>query len=472
MGNPLFIEHVHYDKGLEQSVLGICLLEPNTFGKIQGLVNASCFYVTGHAAVYTAIADMWRNNLPINIFTVINYAARSKDPTLLSIQPTPAYFVTELTKSVVSSAGVEYSSLQLRTMYCERELMKIRSTPDKSGGDVLTKIAKLQKELEDLVSIKVSYDWSDMTEITMMLMNHMASVKDKELMGLTTGFHDVDLMTGGLTESTVTVIGARPSVGKSALLNTMAIEQACMGNPVGIISLETPKVQLGARMAAQISNTDFYKIFRNRLYDEKERAEVHKYLSAMAELPIYISDKVGINVDDIKSKAAQLIYKKNITGLYIDYLQLVESTDDSQKKYNREQEVSKISRACKIIAMDFGIPLVLLSQLSRETEKSNDKKPQLHHLRESGAIEQDADNVVFLHRDWKVGITQNEHGNSTEREADYIVAKWRNGELGQFKIGFDPPKMRFFDPSRENQLFSEKPWLTRSTGGYVPISED
>jgi replicative DNA helicase len=243
------------------------------------------------------------------------------------------------------------------------------------------------------------------------------------------------------------ILAARPSVGKSALLGAICMYAAKQGKKVGIISLEMSNTELGARFAALETNVEYHKIFRNKMKEDRERDMVYNKLNELAHYPIKISDKTNVNVNDIRAKVAQLKSREGIDILFIDYLQLMET--EEKKTYNREQEVAKMSRGLKLLAKEFEIPIIVLAQLNRESEKLTNKKPQLHHLRESGSIEQDADTVIFLHRDFKSGILHNEHGQSTEFEADLIIAKCRNGELREIKIGFDPPKMRFFDPYYE-----------------------
>lgn len=464
----VFREHEHYDKNLEKAVLGACLLESAAFGKIQGILARRCFYLEAHAVIWEVISDLWKGNQPIDILTVVAYSARAKislpDGTMLP------YFITQLTNAVVSSAHIEHHAMLVREMYINRELEKLTRRSNGKGKDALAKITNLQEELAQLVNIRTNYDWSNMQENVIELIRHMENVKDRELIGVPLGYEELDLMTGGQVPGTVTVIAARPSVGKSAFLNRSAIYQAAQNIRVGIITLEMPKVQVTARMASLVSQESFFKIYRNHFQDEEERNRMHQHLVCLSELPIHISDRVAVNVHDIKAKAAQLIYKKELEILYIDYLQLIESPD-TNKNSNREQEVAKISRALKIIAMDFHIPIVLLAQLNRETEKNEGKKPQLHNLRESGSIEQDADMVLFLHRDWKVGITADKDGKSTEFEADIIVAKARNGELKSYKIGWQPAQMRFFDPLKQPLSASDFDFPSSGRVLWKPIAD-
>jgi len=444
---PEFKEFIHYDKKMEAAVLGIILLEKFTYERIMGVLTEECFYSEANQKVYSAIKKMWDISFPIDLLTLSQYMVRNMDIQTLDGNNVP-YYLTTLTNHVVSSANLEYHAFILRQLYAERQLWRIKY--GSSGeGDILQKTKRMQDELLKLSQFKVTNDWEDMITSVMDLHSHMDSVKDKDLIGVPSGFSKADFITGGFIGGQLVVIAARPSVGKSALLNAMVLHAANLKFNIGIISLEMPAVQVTARMGAVLSETEFYKIYRNKIYDETERDIVYSGLEKLANLPIKITDKTGVSVPDIKAKVAQLVAKKQMDILFIDYLQLVES-DSGNKNSNREQEVSKMTRGLKIMAMEYNIPIVILAQLNREAAK--EKKPQLHHLRESGAIEQDADVVIFLHRDWKNGITQNEQGNSTEYEADLILAKTRNGETPEIKIGFHPSQMRFYDLDKPNPL--------------------
>jgi replicative DNA helicase len=219
------------------------------------------------------------------------------------------------------------------------------------------------------------------------------------------------------------------------------------GKKVGIVSLEMSNAKIAGRLASLDAEVDFSVLYRGLAIDEQQQKQLYQKLAYQtAQLPIYVSDKTQVSIAEIKAKAQKLIHKHGCDILFIDYLQLVDSSGFGSKNSNRENEVRQMSRGCKIMAKELDMPIVVLAQLNREVtnRKGEDRYPKLSDLRESGAIEQDADVVMFLHRDWMSGYETHEDGRSTEREADLIIRKWRDGEPNlRIPLDFDPPKMKF-----------------------------
>lgn len=443
----MFTKDKHYSIDLENTVLGSFLIEPTAFGRCYGTLKKDVFYKNENVIIFDTIEKMWSNNEPVDIHTVCIKLVRSGYEKLDNSNT--SYYITRLTNTVVSTANLEYHSLLLRQFYVEREMIKITNSGI-GQSDAVSKIKELQETFLELTKINVIDDFKSIDEVLVDLYKHMDLVKDKELAGVTTGFKYLDKVTGGLTPGGVFIVAARPSVGKSAFLGRMVLGAATKGYHCGVISLEMQDEQISARMASLTTEIEFWKIYRNRMQDKQEANRFYQIMNdQLSRLPIYISDTSQVNVSEIKAKISRLKQKGNLDVLYIDYLGLIEA-ESGNKNYNREQEVAKMSRGLKLIAMQFNIPIVLLCQLNRGSEAVGDKKPKLHNLRESGSIEQDADGVLFIHRDSMSGIMINADGNSTEGEADIIIAKWRNGELTDYKIGFDGPKMKFYE-------FEERP---------------
>ena len=292
-------------------------------------------------------------------------------------------------------------------------------------------------------------EWVTMEDLMMGLLEHQSRVKNGEMEFITTGFKQADQMNGGFSGNQFVIIGARPSVGKTALMAKISRNMALKGVGVGIISLETDNVRIAARMASQDTSINFQTIYRNLFTEESQRSQFFNRISNhTAKLPIYVSDKTKVDINEIRAKAHKLaaIFKqKGIDKwvLMVDYIQLVETY--SNKNYNREQEISKISRGCKLLASELNQVVIALAQLTRESGKRSgkDRYPKLSDLRESGSLEQDADIVLMLHRDWMAGIEVNENGQSTEREADLLAVKWRDGAPFKIKLDYDAETMTF-----------------------------
>ena len=289
----------------------------------------------------------------------------------------------------------------------------------------------------------------------------------KGILGVSTSLTSLDRLNGKFRDTNLIVIGARPSVGKSAFMGRIATHAAFEGKTVGIISLEMEDKDILARSVSAESEVDFWRIDRNKFEQEEEqRNSVYKTIGKLSTLPIYFSDTAQVGMTDIRAKAERLKQRHGVDLLIIDYLQLVEPENASNR--NREQEVSKISRGLKLLAMNMKIPVIILAQLNRQSAETGDKKPQLHHLRESGSIEQDADVVMFLHRDWVSGIKVDESGDSTEYQADLLVRKWRNGGPCDIKLGFHGPTMKFTEIIRSEFNAQAEPGLPpiKSNAGF------
>ncbi len=449
----MFTENIHYCRDLEYAVLGAAMIEHDAMGRLYKLIDKDMFYYEGHSQVFDVMQKMWANNESIDIVSVYLRLVKNGITTIQNYN-TP-WYVVEITKNVVSGAALENHSVILRNMYIEREMRRITlgGIGEQNGWDAINSIDRRISKLKEKVVLD---DFKGIDETMVNLYKHMDSVKNKELTGITTGFSTLDKITGGLQAGGMYIIAARPSVGKSAFMGKMVYNAAKKGYTVGVISLEMTDNQITARISSLATEIEYWRIYRSRLIDEDQSQRFYRITASVSELPIVISDKTGVNIAEIKAKISRLKRKAKIDILYIDYLQLLD-TDDRERNYNREQQVSKISRGLKLLAKDYNMPIVVLAQLNRVSEQQSDKRPKLHNLRESGSLEQDADGVIFLHRDWMSGIKESETGNSTEKEADIIIAKWRDGEITEYKIGFDGTKMKFYEFDESNSSQFPKP---------------
>lgn len=436
---------IHYSTELEQAILGVCLIERDGMSRIYGMLEPDSFYHTGHKIVFQAMLDMFRNGMMIDTLTVIDFIMRIKKIDTIENHNVD-YFVCRLTNSVVSGAHLAYHAHIVKSMWMERELIYLTHGSEKLDGDVQQQIRIVQNKLNSLQDRVQHEEWLDMTQLMVNLYRHQEEMKKTGGVGIITGFPTIDTENGGFHDGNLIVIGSRPSTGKSALLGAMAIAQAKQNKTVGIISLEMPDVEIAARLVAYDTETDFNVVFRGLYRDENDSHRLYTRIAqSTSTLPIYVSDKTRVSVPEIRAKAEKLKAMHGLDCLYIDYLQLIDTVGAKYNR-NRENEVSEMSRGLKVMAKELNIPTVLLAQLNREVtkRKGTERYPQLSDLRESGAIEQDADIVMFLHRDFMAGFTTDENGHSTERQGDLVVRKWRNGRANFIiPLDFDPPKMKF-----------------------------
>lgn len=438
------VPHIHYDKDMESAVLGACLVESDAFSRIKGLVEPEHFYFSQNQAVFSVITEMWGDGISIDMLTVaVEIHKRGLDKDFSDNVP---YYLTCLTKDVVSSAHIEQHSMYIRQMFAERECIRIQMEAASGEKTAVEKMYDIQEQIQKVLSVKGTDDWTDMATVMLKLGKHMDNVRGKDMLGITTGFPSLDKITSGLQPTQMVVIGARPSVGKTAFVAGLAVNAAQAGHSVGIINLEMPDVQIGSRLTSFYSDIEFWRIYRAKPRDQQQDEQIYQAMSDVANLPIWISDKTNVSGTDIRAKAVKLKKRAKLDLLIIDYLQLVEG--EPRPNENREREVARLSRSLKLLAMDLKIPVLVLVQLNRESEKAGNKKPRMSNIRESGGIEQDADLVMLLHRDWKSGIMTNEHGESTETEADIIIEKNRNGPTLELKVGFAPDSMKFYEPTQ------------------------
>lgn len=444
-----FEKHTHFNLDFEAAILGICLIEKEAFGRVYGVLDKECFYNSGHQVVFDVIKGMFVNGLPIDILTVVDQIARVRGEKTLCGDNVD-YFVTRLTNSVVNSTHLEYHSHIVKILWMEREIVTLTHGGNKIDGDIRVKIKGIQNKLQSLQSKAIEHDWVDMSQLMVELYQHQEEIRKSGGVGVPTGIKSLDKENGGFHPGQMIVIGARPSVGKSAFLGEIAINMAKDKRKIGIISLEMSNNEIAARLAAIDTNTDFNVLFRGLYRDSREAEDLYRKIGdSTSTLPIYVTDKTGVNILEIRAKAAKLKSLHGLDCLMIDYLQLVDVEEGRNR--TRENEIAQVSRGIKIMAKELNIPVIVLCQLNRNItkRKGEDRLPVLDDLRESGSLEQDADVVMFIHRDWMAGFPVDSNGNSTEYNADLVVRKWRNGKTN-FTIPFDfvPSKMKFIEKNQ------------------------
>lgn len=435
-----FEKYKHFNKEVENAVIGACLLERDATSRVLGLVKPEYFYDVRNSFFLRRIFDMWEQSMPIDMLTVCQHADHKKWKDIASDEL--AWYAIELTKYVTSTANLETHCLIIRELYANRKAVEIKAGA--SDENSLSSLQDIKDQINEIFRINTSDDWESMDEVLInKLIVHMEEVRGKDILGARTGFSTLDKMTAGFQNGQLIVIGARPSVGKSSFAGTIAKTSASQNLSIGIITLEMPNEQLSARLLSMESGIDFWRIWRNKL-SEGQYDTVMRSMNKMTEMKIYFSDASAVSITSIKAKAEKLKKRNGLDMLIIDYLQLIDG--DEKKSSTREREVAKMSLGCKRMAMEMKIPVVLLAQLNRGSETGGgDKKPRLHNLRESGAIEQDADVVIMIHRDRVAEQELQGQGNFGPYDASLIIEKNRNGACGEIPIKFDAEKMLFFE---------------------------
>ncbi len=464
----IFEKEKHYSQEMETAIIGLCLLEKDAFGRTYGLIKDDYFYFEVSRETYKSMQMMYDNNLPIDLLTVCDFMVRKRGISYDNFYGyTIGYYLMQTTNHVTSSVHLEYYCHCVYEMWIDREIIRLTFSGPGEGNS-RQKIMELQNKLTFLSAGTGEKEWYDMADLILELFKHREKVQTQGP-GILTGLNRLDQTNGGFMPGDMIVLGARPSVGKSALLGLLAMNMARNGKRVGIISLEMSNAKIAGRIAALDADVDFSILYRGLQIDESHQQRLYAQLGNITiNYPIYVSDKTQVSIPEIKAKSQKLKHKHGCDILFIDYLQLVDSIGLG-KNSNRENEVRQMSRGCKLMAKELDIPVVVLAQLNREVtnRKGDDRYPKLSDLRESGAIEQDADVVMFLHRDWMSGFETKEDGSSTEREADLIIRKWRDGEPNlMIPLDFDPPKMKFSERKISNSF------LPAQRNYYEPNKEE
>jgi replicative DNA helicase len=426
-------------KDLEEAVLGAVMLEKSAFDSVIEILKPECFYVEANQRVYKAMQSLQQKNQPIDILTVVE-ELRSREE--LDIVGGP-YYVTRLTNAVVSAANIETHSRIILQKFIQRELIRISGEIIGDAYEDSTDVFDLLDDAESkLFEITNNHLRKNFDSIDTILVKTVQRIEDmrhrnEDITGVPSGFHSLDAVTYGWQSTDLIILAARPAVGKTAFALNLARNAALhprKSTPVVMFSLEMSSAQLVSRILSAESEIWLEKISRGKLEEHEMKQLYAQGIQPLARAPIFIDDTAALNIFELRAKCRRLKNKHNIGLIIIDYLQLMSGTND--KGSNREQEISRISRDLKGLAKELQVPIIALSQLSREVEKrkDNNKMPQLSDLRESGAIEQDADMVMFLYRPEYYDITSNEFGESNKGETHVRIAKHRNGSLETIKL--------------------------------------
>lgn len=421
---------------LEEAVLGALMLEREAVNDVIDILKEETFYKEAHQKIYGAVLVLFGRSEPIDILTVTSELRKLGQLEFVG----GAYYISYLTNRVASSANIVFHSRIISQKHIQRELIRISAETIKEAyeesSDVFELLDKAERELFSVAQGNIRKDYDSMGDVLKLAIENIEAAKKNVdgVSGVPTGFAALDRVTAGWQKSDMIIIAARPGMGKTAFVISMARNMAVDFNiPVAIFSLEMASVQLVNRLISSETGIPGEKIRKGNLEDH-EFTQLHTRIKKLAKAPIFIDDTPSLSVFELRAKSRRLKSKHNIQCIIIDYLQLMTAGSD---KGNREQEISTISRSIKTIAKELNIPILALSQLSRAVEtRGGDKRPMLSDLRESGAIEQDADIVSFIYRPEYYDITQDEDGNSMVGIGQVIIAKHRNGALDTVSLKF------------------------------------
>lgn len=428
----------------EQSVLGAILIDKEGIGVVSEIISSEDFYNETHRIIYDAMVFLYDERKPIDLLTLTSELKKRKVYEVVG-----GSYLTELVNGVPTAANIEHYARLIKEASTRRTLIKI-------GGNIAENSFKLEKDIKDVLENAESSIFSISQQSTERgfapIKQALAASFDRidelhkkgaGLRGVKTGFFDLDNILSGLQDSNLVILAARPGQGKTAMAINIAQHVAVSDkNPVGIFSLEMSQEELVDRLLVGQADVDAWRLKTGKL-NESDFEKISEAMGHLADAPIFIDDTPGISVSEMRTKARKLQLEYGVKLIMVDYLQLV---DPGRRYDSRVQEVSIVSQALKNIARELKIPILALSQLSRAVEHRGEKKPQLADLRESGAIEQDADVVMFIYRP-EEEITQT-------MLTKLLIAKHRNGPVGEIDLLFRGDRIKFYsmDKKRENEV--------------------
>jgi len=436
----------------EFAVLGAMLMSSEAASSAIELLDDTCFYKDVHKKIFLAAFALYERLEPIDILTVSNELEKRNQLEAIGGN----YYLAELVERTPSAANIEYHCKIVLDKALLRKLItvsnEIQQDCFEANQDSFDIIDSAEQKIFSLSESNARKDYSHIAPVihrTLEKIEQYGKMQGK-VTGVATGFHKLDDMLSGLQNSDLIVLAARPSMGKTALALNMARNAAADGVPVGIFSLEMADYQLVMRMLCSEARIDSHRVRLGRL-TEKEWESLGRHVGSLAEYPIYIDDTPGISILELRSKARRLKAEHNIGLIVVDYLQLLRL---STRVESRQIEIAMISQSLKNLAKELDVPVLSLSQLSRAVESRGDGKPVLSDLRESGAIEQDADVVMFINRPAAYG---REVEPELQNKAEVIVSKQRNGPTGEVDLVFINEYVQF---ANKEEYHDEVPVLS------------
>jgi replicative DNA helicase len=428
----------------EKMILNCLLVSTESIEMTIQTLSIEAFYFKNHQEIYKAIIFMYKSKLPIDILTLITFL---QDNGLLK-KIGGIKVLMELISQVPNLVYLEEYIRLVKDKFLRRILIRLGYEIINSGYITNISLENMINNFENrLFSLLTEMKPQKLFSSAELLNNVFLELKEKSLNpilpGLSSGFHDLDLLTQGFQKSDLIIIAGRPSIGKTALGLNMALNVIKESKlPVLFFSLEMSKEQIMYRLLSIEANINQARLKSGKLY-QNDWVKLNRIIKIMSKLPFFIDDTPDLSIQDIRSKIKTTLFEQTQIGLIIiDYLQLMQNS--ASKTENRVQELSIITRALKNLAREFNVPIITLSQLSRNVENRIDKKPILSDLRESGSIEQDADLVLMLYKNNTVGVQQNIDQKSYYL-TELIIAKQRNGPIGTIQLKFDQKKTKFFN---------------------------
>ncbi len=434
-----------HDKDIEEAVLGALMLEKDAYATVCDILKPDSFYEPVNRKIYEAIQTLGVQQMPVDMLTVTE---QLRNNNTIDEVGGPA-FIAELTSRVASAANIEYHARIIAQQYLARELIsfgtEVASKALDPTNDIDDVLQNSEGQLFELSQRNVKKEVVQIDTLIADAINtiQIAATRESGISGLATGYPKLDKITSGWQNSDLIIIAARPAMGKTAMVLSMCKNMAVEFNTkVAIFSLEMSRLQLVNRLIQNVCEIEGEKIKSGRLTD-REWNQLLSRIGTLQSAPIYIDDSPGLSILELRTKARRLVREKGVQFIVIDYLQLMNAS--GMKFGSREQEVSMISRSLKELAKELNIPIVALSQLNRSVEsRSEDKRPQLSDLRESGAIEQDADIVCFIHRpEYYLHGAARDESPELRGLAEFIIAKHRSGSVGDVELRFRGQYARF-----------------------------
>ena len=430
-----------HNEEAEQSVLGAILIDKDAIATVSSIIASSDFYSPTNGIIFDAMLTLYEESKPIDILTVRSALKKRKTPKTIE-----SSYLTDLVNVVPTAANIEHYATLIKETATKRALIQAGSQitemgfmEDKEADDLLDKAESSIFAISQKNKLRAFIPLKEALAASFDRIDELHR-KGAGLRGIRTGFVDLDNMLSGLQTSNLIILAARPGQGKTAMIANIAQHAAVNDKcAVGIFSLEMSKEELVDRFLVGQADVDAWRIKTGRL-SETDFTKLSSAMGELADAPIFIDDTPGITISEMRTKARRLLLEQNIALFIVDYLQLV---DPGRRYDNRVQEVSIVSQSLKNLARELKVPVLAVSQLSRAVEHRGERRPQLADLRESGAIEQDADVVMFLYRP--------EAELAPTMQTKLLIAKHRNGPMGEIDLLFRGDRIKFYNVEKKRE---------------------